>query len=121
LAVLKKRFPQIRECSGVCDASKKRQDAVIKLASQCDVVLVIGSPHSSNAKRLREIAFQHGAESFLIDNAGEMPEAAVTAAEIVGITSGASTPEYLFDEVIAKLESLGFTCGNDAVPGTQDT
>ena len=121
LNALKKRFPHIKECSSVCDASRKRQNAVIQLASKCDVILVIGSPHSSNAQRLREIAGQHGAKAFLIDNADEIPAAAVNTADVIGITSGASTPEYLFDAVVEVLESMGFTCGDDAVSGNLDT
>ena len=117
---LKQRYPHLKEFSGVCDASRQRQTAVIDLASRCDLVLVIGSAHSSNARRLREIAQQHGAESYLIDHAGELPDAALDHAFTVGITSGASTPEHLFDGVTAALRERGFICG-DAASGNQHT
>jgi 4-hydroxy-3-methylbut-2-enyl diphosphate reductase len=111
LLKLRKRFPNLKECSGICDASKKRQAAVIKLAGEVDCVIVIGSNHSSNAKRLREIAERAGAAAFLIDNASMLtPE--ILSFSSIGITSGASTPQYLFDEVIAVLEKHGFVNGN---------
>jgi len=117
---LLQRYPGLREYSGVCDASRRRQEAVIELASRCDLVLVIGSAHSSNAKRLCEIARRQGANAFLIDHAGEIPAADLMQAEKVGVTSGASTPKHLFDGVIAALGEYGFTCG-DAVSGTPNT
>lgn len=118
--VLLRRYPHLREFSGVCDASRRRQEAVIALASHCDLVLVIGSGHSSNAKRLCEIAQRQGAAAYLIDHAGEIPPAALDQAEKVGVTSGASTPEHLFDGVTAALREHGFICG-DAVSGTPNT
>ena len=117
---LLQRYPGLREYSGVCDASRRRQEAVIELASRCDLVLVIGSAHSSNAKRLCEIARRQGANALLIDHAGEIPAADLMQAEKVGVTSGASTPEHLFDGVTAALGKYGFTCG-DAVSGTPNT
>ena len=111
LAILRKRFPKIKECSGICDASKKRQAAVIKLASEVDCVIVIGSGHSSNARRLREIAERAGCTAFLIDNASQLTDE-ILSFNRIGITSGASTPQFLFDEVIAALEAHGFANGN---------
>ena len=110
LEILKKRFPDIRICSGICDASKKRQEAVIKLASQVDAVLVIGSCHSSNAKRLREIAERSGAAAFLIDSAAGLTGEMLKFSRL-GITSGASTPQSLFDELLAALEKAGYVDG----------
>ncbi len=111
LSILRRRFPNLKECSGICDASKKRQAAVIKLAENVDCVIVIGSNHSSNAKRLREIAERAGSKAFLIDNASQLT-AEILNFHRIGITSGASTPQYLFDEVIAALEKNGFVNGN---------
>ena len=111
LLKLRKRFPNLKECSGICDASKKRQAAVIKLAEKVECVIVIGSNHSSNAKRLREIAERAGAAAFLIDNASMLTGEILNFSSI-GITSGASTPQYLFDEVTAALEAHGFAKGN---------
>ncbi len=121
LAVLKKRFPGIKVSSGVCDASRSRQKAVIELAGMCDAVLVIGSGHSSNARRLCEIAAKLCGKAFLIDNAAEIPWSELEDICRVGVTSGASTPEYLFTEVVSELESAGFSCGGDADSGTPDT
>ncbi|MBE6357300.1 MAG: 4-hydroxy-3-methylbut-2-enyl diphosphate reductase [Lentisphaerae bacterium] len=110
LEVLKKRFPYIRICSGICDASQKRQEAVMELAAQVDAVLVIGSAHSSNAKRLREIAERSGAAAFLIDSAADLT-GGMLAFDRIGVTSGASTPQSLFDGVLAALENAGFVNG----------
>ncbi|MCI5778662.1 MAG: 4-hydroxy-3-methylbut-2-enyl diphosphate reductase [Lentisphaeria bacterium] len=121
LAALKRRFPQLTAHSGVCDASRKRQEAVLELAGKCELVLVIGSPHSSNARRLQEIAARQGAESFLIDSAAELPLAALDRVSTVGVTSGASTPEHLFAAVTAALERLGFSCAGAEASGTPNT
>lgn len=108
---LKKRFPGLRESSNICDASWKRQMAVLELAKKCEMILVIGSAHSSNANRLVEIARRAGAESFLVeDHYGINAEMLNISA--IGITSGASTPEYLFNGVVELLEKSGFICGN---------
>jgi 4-hydroxy-3-methylbut-2-enyl diphosphate reductase len=112
LEILRKRFPALRHSSGICNASETRQNAVMKLAPAVDTVLVIGSDHSSNARRLREIAERCGCRAFLVDNA-----AAITAemlqSQRIGITSGASTPQYLFDQVIDYLEKAGFVPGGE--------
>lgn len=110
LEILKKRFPEIRICSGICDASKKRQEAVIKLASQVDAVLVLGSGHSSNARRLREIAERAGVKAFLLDSAAGLTDEMLQFPRL-GVTSGASTPQYLFDGLLAALEEKGFING----------
>ncbi len=107
LVKLKKRFPMLKECSNICDASWKRQRAVLELAQKCDAVLVIGSAHSSNARRLMEIARRTGIEAFLIDDASQITPQMFSFARI-GVTSGASTPQYLFDGVVAALENAGF-------------
>lgn len=110
LELLTGRFANLRVCSGVCDASRKRQEAVLKLVERVEAVLVVGSGHSSNARRLCELARSSGAAAFLIDNAGMItPE--MTGFSRIGITSGASTPQYLFNEVVDFLENLGFVNG----------
>ena len=110
LEILNARYPDLQICSGICDASQKRQAAVLKLVEQVDCVIVIGSDHSSNAKRLREIAERAGCAAFLIDNAAELTSDILNFSRI-GITSGASTPEFLFNEVVAVLEQHGFVNG----------
>ncbi len=108
---LKKRFPDLKESSNICDASWKRQMAVLELAKMCDLILVIGSAHSSNANRLVEIARRAGVESYLVeDSSGVSGEMLNIPA--IGVTSGASTPQYLFDGVLELLEKSGFSCGN---------
>ena len=107
---LKKRFPGLRESSNICDASWQRQMAVSELAEKSKMILVIGSVHSSNANRLVEIARRTGAESYLIeDHSGITAE--MLKASVIGVTSGASTPQYLFDGVIETLEKNGFIRG----------
>ncbi len=106
---LRQRFPALRCNPGVCDASRRRQEAVIKLSSLCPVILVAGSAHSSNACRLREIAENLGAEALLIENAEEIPERILQGTSRIGITAGASTPEYIMEKIIAKLQQAGFS------------
>ena len=89
---------------------KKRQEAVIKLASQVDAVLVLGSGHSSNARRLREIAERAGVKAFLLDSAAGLTDEMLQFPRL-GVTSGASTPQYLFDGLLAALEEKGFIDG----------
>ena len=109
MTLLQKRFPHIRCTPGVCDASKQRQSAVIELARRCPVVIIAGSAHSSNACRLREIAENQGAKAFRIDNAEELPEAELAKCELVGLSSGASTPESVLEKIIARLQKMGFS------------
>ena len=110
LEFLRRRFPNLRECSGICNASAQRQAAVVALAKKCDMILVIGSNHSSNAKRLQEIANRSGVKAFLIDNASEINDKMLSFNRI-GITGGASTPQYLVDEVISVLGKATFISG----------
>ena len=109
MRLLKQRFPQMRCFDGVCNASIERQQAVIDLAGKCDLVLVAGSAHSSNACRLREIAENAGVKAVRIDNASELPEAELQSISRVGITSGASTPAEVTEKIISRLEELGFS------------
>ena len=106
---LMKRFPQTRCIPGVCDASKQRQKAVIELAQKCPIVIIAGSAHSSNACRLQEIAANSGAKAFRVDNADELPEAELANCPLVGLSSGASTPESVLEKIIARLQKMGFS------------
>ncbi len=107
--VLRARFPRIigPRKDDICYATQNRQDAVKVLADQCDVLLVVGSPSSSNSNRLRELAIKRGVEAYLIDGADEIQTAWLQGKQSIGVTAGASAPEVLVQEVIAKLESLG--------------
>ena len=109
MQLLLQRFPQMRCSHGVCDASKKRQSAVIELAKRCPVVIIAGSAHSSNACRLREIAESQGAKAFRIDSAGELPDAVLANCSLVGLSSGASTPESVLEKIIIRLQEMGFS------------
>ncbi len=106
---LKARFPEIKgpKKDDICYATQNRQDAVKLLSSQCDLVIVVGSPNSSNSNRLREVARSKGVESYMIDNAGELEEAWLSGKECIGVTAGASAPEKLVRDVIEKLKALG--------------
>lgn len=109
VAALKQRFPSISgpKKDDICYATQNRQDAVKTLAQQCDVVIVVGSPNSSNSNRLREVAQNMGVESYMVDNAGQIEAAWLSGKKKVGVTAGASAPEVLVQEVISRLEGLG--------------
>ena len=106
---LREKFPKMvgPRTDDICYATQNRQDAVKKLAPECDLVLVIGSRNSSNSNRLVEVARQHGASSHLIDNEHEVREEWLEGVETVGITSGASAPEELVQRLIAFFEARG--------------
>ncbi|MFA5826322.1 MAG: 4-hydroxy-3-methylbut-2-enyl diphosphate reductase [Gallionellaceae bacterium] len=109
IAALEARFPFITgpKKDDICYATQNRQDAVKLLAQQCDVVIVVGSPNSSNSNRLREVADNLKVPAYLIDNAGELNPAWLQNKRHVGISAGASAPEVLVQEVIARLMELG--------------
>jgi len=109
VAALKRRFPAIvgPKKDDICYATQNRQDAVKFMASRCDVVIVVGSPNSSNSNRLREVAEQRDVPAYMIDNAAELDPAWIAGRARVGVTAGASAPEVLVAEVIARLRSLG--------------
>jgi 4-hydroxy-3-methylbut-2-enyl diphosphate reductase len=111
IAALRARFPAIvgPKKDDICYATQNRQDAVKFMAPQCDVVIVVGSPNSSNSNRLREVARNLGRSAYLVDSAGEIDPAWIAGATRVGVTAGASAPEVLVREVIARLQSLGAT------------
>jgi len=111
VAALKARFPQIvgPKKDDICYATQNRQDAVKVLAQRCEVVVVVGSPNSSNSNRLREVAEQQGVPAYMVDNAGELRPEWVAGKKLVGITAGASAPEVLVQAVIERLRGLGAT------------
>ncbi|MAX85546.1 MULTISPECIES: 4-hydroxy-3-methylbut-2-enyl diphosphate reductase [Thalassolituus] len=106
---LRAKFPEITgpRKDDICYATQNRQDAVKILASDCDLMLVVGSPNSSNSNRLRELGERMGAKAFLIDDASEIQAEWLQGVKAVGITAGASAPDVLVKEVVAKLVSLG--------------
>ncbi len=106
---LRQRFPNIvgPKKDDICYATQNRQDAVKALARQCDVVIVVGSPNSSNSNRLREVASHQGVPAYMVDNAREFDPLWVVNKSRVGVTAGASAPELLVREVVARLRELG--------------
>src|SRR4051812_16239164 len=109
VAALRARFPEIRgpKRDDICYATLNRQDAVKVMAPQCDLVIVVGSPNSSNSNRLREVAQSRGTTAYMVDNAPQPEPQWLAGRKRVGVTAGASAPEILVKEVIAKLRELG--------------
>ena len=109
IAALKARFPAIQgpKNDDICYATQNRQDAVRELTRECDLVLVVGSPNSSNSNRLRELAEREGVEAHLIDGAGEIDPAWIEGRAHVGVTAGASAPDVLVQGVLERLRELG--------------
>ena len=91
--------------SDICYATQNRQDAVKDLAKMCDVIIICGSPHSSNSNRLRETGEQQGVDSYIVDTAEELDLAILDGKKNIGLSSGASVPRHLVDEIIAKIHS----------------
>lgn len=108
---LRAKFPEIQgpRKDDICYATQNRQDAVRDLATQCDVVLVVGSPNSSNSNRLRELAERMGKAAYLVDNADELQQVWFENIVKVGVTAGASAPEILIKQVIQRLQDWGAT------------
>ena len=110
IGAIRRRFPKV--CTprkdDICYATQNRQTAVKKLARQSDLVLVIGSPTSSNANRLVEVAKNEGTSARLIEDAGDIDVSWLTDARVVGLTAGASTPESLVQQTVTRLQALGF-------------
>jgi 4-hydroxy-3-methylbut-2-enyl diphosphate reductase len=109
VAALQKRFPAIRgpKKDDICYATQNRQDAVKFMAPQCDVVIVVGSPNSSNSNRLREVAQHIGAQAYMVDSASDLRPEWIAGKRRVGVTAGASAPQVLVDELIDRLKALG--------------
>ena len=108
-AAVKARFPQVREPKqqDICYATQNRQDAVKVMSPQVDVLIVVGSPTSSNSNRLRELAAKLGTEAYMVDDATELQESWFEGRNRVGLTAGASAPEVLVKAVIDRIRALG--------------
>lgn len=106
---LRKRFPSIKgpKRDDICYATQNRQDAVKAMAPQCDVVIVVGSPTSSNSNRLREVADNLGVPAYMVDNASEIDPQWIAGKKRIGVTAGASAPEILVRAVIERLNQSG--------------
>jgi 4-hydroxy-3-methylbut-2-enyl diphosphate reductase len=111
VAAIRRRFPQAEgpRAEDICYATTNRQMAVKQLAARCQVILVLGAPNSSNSNRLVEVALEAGARSHLLQTANDLDPAWLEGAAAVGVTAGASAPEDLVQELVARLESLGAT------------
>jgi len=111
VSALKARFPNIvgPKKDDICYATQNRQDAVKSLARECDAVIVVGSPNSSNSNRLREVAEHQGIPAWLVDSAAELRPEWVAGKARVGVSAGASAPEVLVQAVVARLRELGAT------------
>ncbi|RXR08328.1 4-hydroxy-3-methylbut-2-enyl diphosphate reductase [Pseudoxanthomonas composti] len=109
IEALRARFPALQgpKNDDICYATQNRQDAVRELARECDLVLVVGSPNSSNSNRLSELAQRDGVESHLIDGAHEIDPAWIAGKQRIGVTAGASAPDVLIEGVIQRLRELG--------------
>jgi 4-hydroxy-3-methylbut-2-enyl diphosphate reductase len=109
LNAVKARFPKVREPKqqDICYATQNRQDAVKMISPQVDVVIVVGSPTSSNSNRLREVAQKLGTDSYMIDSADELQPQWLEGKQRIGLTAGASAPEILVRQVIDRLKALG--------------
>ncbi len=109
ITALKERFPLIKspKKEDICYATQNRQDAVKKLTQSCDVVVVVGSPNSSNSNRLREVAALLGVDAYMVDNASYLQPEWFVGKNSIGITAGASAPEVLIQEVIAQVQAWG--------------
>ena len=111
IEVIQRRFPNTRlpNKDDICYATQNRQNAVKAIAREADLVLVVGAPASSNSNRLVEVARAHGADSHLVQNASEIDPAQIRGRRVIGLTAGASTPQWLVEQVIERLRALGCT------------
>ncbi len=112
---LRERFPAIvgPRKDDICYATQNRQDAVKQLARECDLLLVVGSPNSSNSNRLRELAEKNGVTAHLIDSADDLQQSWIDAASVIGVTAGASAPEVLVQDVLSRLREMGANAINE--------
>jgi 4-hydroxy-3-methylbut-2-en-1-yl diphosphate reductase len=108
-AAVKARFPKLRQpkMQDICYATQNRQDAVKIMSPQVDMVIVVGSPTSSNSNRLAELASRLGTESHMVDSADELQDAWFQGKTTIGLTAGASAPEILVNQVIKRIKELG--------------
>ena len=122
VAAVKKRFPRVREPKqqDICYATQNRQDAIKVLAPGVDVVIVVGSPTSSNSNRLRELAQRLGTDSYMVDAPDDLKAEWFEGKRRVGLTAGASAPDILVQQVIGRLRALGAVSVRN-LPGVQET
>jgi 4-hydroxy-3-methylbut-2-enyl diphosphate reductase len=122
LAAVQRRFPHVRQPKqqDICYATQNRQDAVKVLAPGVDVLVVVGSPSSSNSNRLRELAERLGADAYMVDAADDLQPAWFEGKRRVGVTAGASAPEVLVQQVVERLRALGAVSVR-SLPGTPET
>ncbi|NGZ07342.1 MAG: 4-hydroxy-3-methylbut-2-enyl diphosphate reductase [Magnetococcales bacterium] len=108
IQALKERFPDIQGPAreDICYATQSRQNAVKALAAQCDLILVLGAPNSSNSNRLREVAERAGTRAHLIESAQDVDDAWLEGVQTLGVTAGASAPEILIDQLLTRLQPL---------------
>jgi 4-hydroxy-3-methylbut-2-en-1-yl diphosphate reductase len=122
VAALRERFPSLQapRREDICYATQNRQDAVKKLLSECDLLIVVGSRSSSNSNRLRELAQRTGVTGYLVDGPAELERAWFDGKQTVGVTAGASAPEILVQQVVERLRSWGGEMPTE-LPGSQET
>lgn len=122
IETLKARFPSIvgPKKDDICYATQNRQDAVKAMAKDCDIVIVVGSPNSSNSNRLREVAKSCGIESYMVDNAGELKREWFIDKKRIGVTSGASAPELLVKAVVERISGLNAHAEVKSLPGISE-
>jgi 4-hydroxy-3-methylbut-2-enyl diphosphate reductase len=122
LAALSRRFPELRtpRREDICYATQNRQDAVKTLVQDCEVIVVVGSPESSNSNRLREIADKSGIPGYLVDGPQDLRREWFEGKRSVGVTAGASAPELLVQQVVARLQEWGGT-GAEELRGREET
>jgi 4-hydroxy-3-methylbut-2-enyl diphosphate reductase len=109
IEALKAKYPNIHapKSEDICYATQNRQDAVKLMAKDCDLVIIIGSPNSSNSNRLREVAEKQGVEAYMVDNASYLQASWLVGKKKIGVSAGASAPEVLVKEVISQLQHMG--------------
>ncbi|ABI60135.1 4-hydroxy-3-methylbut-2-enyl diphosphate reductase [Nitrosomonas eutropha] len=117
IEALKRRFPKIvgPKKDDICYATQNRQDAVKKLVKLCDLVIVVGSPNSSNSNRLCEVARNENVEAYMVDQAAQLQESWLANKQCIGITAGASAPEILVQQVLERLEQIATKQSNQGV------
>jgi 4-hydroxy-3-methylbut-2-enyl diphosphate reductase len=122
IEALRDRFPKIQgpRKDDICYATQNRQDAVKMLAEQCDVILVVGSPNSSNSNRLRELAENRGVPAYLVDEAGQIQQGWIEGKQAVGVTAGASAPEDIVTGVVDRLRAWGAVMAAES-PGRKES
>jgi 4-hydroxy-3-methylbut-2-enyl diphosphate reductase len=123
IAALRARFPAITgpKKDDICYASQNRQDAVKAMAAKCDVIIVVGSPNSSNSNRLREVAEALGVDAYLVDLASDLQASWLAGKRNIGVTSGASAPEVLVKGVLERIQALGADGTIIELPGVTET